>query len=169
MRALDRDVSKGPHLFKTLDTDRNDKLSVEEYCQLGIFGVNGVGGGPGNPAPSLKEMQETTFGMLDKNRDGALIRAEFALYEEALKEVISGVQGNFIGFLLMSLDRLDSDNDDAYSFAEYTQLGIFGVNGVGGGPGNPLPSLEQLQKLTFGIIDRNGDGKVSRTELSSIR
>jgi hypothetical protein len=37
------------------------------------------------------------------------------------------------------------------------------------GPGNPLPSLEQLQKLTFGIIDRNGDGKVSRTELSSIR
>jgi hypothetical protein len=71
-----------------VDADKDGAYGLPEWQQLGVFGVHAVGGGPGNPAPLLTELQATTFRRLDVNQDGKVGLDEVQEYFKRVNEVL---------------------------------------------------------------------------------
>jgi Ca2+-binding EF-hand superfamily protein len=150
----------GAAIFKRLDDSRDGRLSLAEFRQLGIFGVNELLFDPAQPLPALPTAQAVTFESFDKNRDQVVSDAEFENFGVALQYALEfDTPSEFFTTMFPTLDR---DHDDRLTLAEWEQMGIFGVHGVG----DAASSLVQLQAMTFKRLDANRDGALSLAELT---
>lgn len=149
----------GASIFKRLDDSKDGRLSLAEFRQLGIFGVNELLFDPEKPLPPLPTAQAATFESFDKNRDQAVSAAEFENFGVALQYALEfDSPSEFFTTMFPTLDR---DHDARLTLAEWEQMGIFGVHGVEAA----LP-LAQLQAQTFKRLDRDRDGYMSLAELT---
>lgn len=150
----------GAAIFKRLDDSRDGRLSLPEFSQLGIFGVNELLFDPAQPLPPLPKAQAATFESFDKNRDQVVSDAEFENFGVALQYALEfDSPSEFFTTMFPTLDR---DHDDRLTIAEWEQMGIFGVHGVGEAA---LP-LAQLQAKTFRLLDGDQDGHLTLAELT---
>ena len=102
MQALDADgdgelsakeIENATVALKTLDKDKNGKLSREEiFPAAGRFGGRGQGQGPGNDATAMVSALMT----YDKNADGKLSKDELP---ERLRPIMDRADANKDGFL----------------------------------------------------------------------
>lgn len=151
----------GAGIFRRLDESKDGRLSLSEFRQLGIFGVNELLFDPGQALPPLSTAQAVTFESFDKNHDQAVSDAEFENFGVALQYALEfDSPSEFFTTLFPTLDR---DHDARLTLAEWEQMGIFGVHGVGD---DPVPSLEQLQAKTFKLLDSDHDGYLTLVELT---
>jgi hypothetical protein len=154
----------GDAIFKRLDDSNDSRLSLPEFRQLGIFGVNELLFDPAQPLPPLPQAQAVTFASFDKNRDQAVSDAEFENFGVALQYALEfDSPSEFFTTMFPTLDR---DHDDRLTLAEWAQMGIFGVHGVGDRPGEAIPPLDQLHAQTFKLLDRDHDGFLNLVELT---
>lgn len=154
----------GAAIFKRLDESKDGRLSLPEFRQLGIFGVNELLFDPGQPLPPLPKAQAVTFESFDKNHDQAVSDAEFENFGVALQYALEfDSPSEFFTTMFPTLDR---DHDFRLTLAEWEQMGIFGVHGVGARPGDAVPSLDQLQAKTFKLLDSDHDGFLTLAELT---
>lgn len=154
----------GQAIFKRLDDSKDSRLSLAEFRQLGIFGVNELLFDPAQPLPPLPKAQAATFESFDKNHDQAVSDAEFENFGVALQYALEFDSAS--EFFTTMFPTLDRDHDDRLSLAEWEQMGIFGVHGVGARPGEAVPPLDQLQAKTFKLLDGDHDGFLSLVELT---
>lgn len=154
----------GAAIFKRLDDSQDGRLSLLEFRQLGIFGVNELLFDPNQPLPPLPRAQEATFESFDKNRDQAVSAAEFENFGVALQYALEFDSPS--EFFTTMFPTLDLDRDARLTLAEWEQMGIFGVHGVGLRPGDTVPPLEQLQAKTFKLLDSDHDGFLTLAELT---
>jgi Ca2+-binding EF-hand superfamily protein len=154
----------GDAIFKRLDDSQDSRLSLSEFRQLGIFGVNELLFDPGQPLPPLPKAQAVTFESFDKNHDQAVSDAEFENFGVALQYALEFDSPS--EFFTTMFPTLDLDHDARLSLAEWGQMGIFGVHGVGVRPGEAVPPLEQLQAKTFKLLDSDHDGFLTLVELT---
>jgi hypothetical protein len=154
----------GPAIFQRLDDSRDDRLSLAEFRQLGIFGVNELLFDPAQPLPPLPQAQAVTFESFDKNRDQAVSKAEFENFGVALQYALEFDSPS--EFFTTMFPTLDLNRDARLTLAEWEQMGIFGVHGVGARPGDAVPPLDQLQAKTFKLLDGDHDGFLTSVELT---
>lgn len=149
-------------MLTQLDTNKDGKLSLVEFQQLGIFGVNGVGGGPSNPNPSLAELQEMTFKLLDRNQDGKLSSSEFNAFGVALAKNL--YYSSPKAFYTAVFPRLDTNHDGKLTLEECKQLGMWGAVAPGSAPANA--TFEERQELFFQANGGADDGFITLAELA---
>jgi Ca2+-binding EF-hand superfamily protein len=154
----------GAAIFKRLDDSNDGKLSLSEFRQLGLFGVNELLFDPGQPMPPLPKAQAATFESFDKNHDQAVSDAEFENFGVALQYALEFDSPS--EFFTTMFPTLDLDHDVRLTLAEWAQMGIFGVHGVGARPGDAVPSLDLLQAKTFKLLDSDHDGFLTLVELT---
>lgn len=154
----------GAGIFKWLDDSQDGRLSLSEFRQLGIFGVNERLFDPGQPLPPLPKAQAATFESFDKNHDQAVSDAEFENFGVALQYALEFDSPS--EFFTTMFPTLDVDHDARLTPAEWAQMGIFGVHGVGAGPGGATPPLDELQTKTFKLLDSDHDGLLTLAELT---
>lgn len=153
----------GAGIFARLDVGGDGRLTLPEFRQLGIFGVNGRLFEP-NPHPPLPEAQAATFASFDKDRDQAVSAAEFENFGVALQYALEfDSESEFYTTLFPTLDR---DQDARLDPAEWAQLGYFGVYGVTGPTADPVASLRELLARSFAGLDRDRDGFLTVAELT---
>jgi EF hand len=112
-----KEIENATAALKTLDKDKNGKLSREEmFPAPGRFGGRGQGQGPGNDPTAMVSALMT----YDKNADGKLSKDELP---ERLRPIMDRADANKDGFL------------DKTEVTEYAQRQ--GRRGPGMGPGGP--------------------------------
>lgn len=154
----------GAEIFKRLDDSKDGQLSLPEFRQLGIFGVNERLFDPAQPLPPLPKAQAATFESFDKNHDQAVSAAEFENFGVALQYALQFDSPS--EFFTTMFPTLDLDHDARLTLAEWAQMGIFGVHGVGASTGEAVPPLDQLQAKTFKLLDSDHDGFLTLAELT---
>jgi Ca2+-binding EF-hand superfamily protein len=154
----------GAGIFKRLDDSKDGRLSLPEFRQLGMFGVNELLFPAGQPLPPLPTAQAATFESFDKNHDQAVSDAEFENFGVALQYALEFDSPS--EFFTTMFPTLDLDHDARLAPAEWERMGIFGVHGVGAGPESPAAPLGQLQAQTFKLLDSDHDGFLSLAELT---
>lgn len=162
LKAKSAHKPTGAWIFQRLDGDQDRRLSIAEFRQLGIFGVNELLFDPDQPLPPLPTAQAATFDSFDKDRDQAVSAAEFENFGVALQYALEFDSAS--EFFTTMFPTLDKDQDARLSFPEWQQMGIFGVHGVG--PGEPPMTLAQLQATSFRLLDGDRDGYLSLAELT---
>jgi Ca2+-binding EF-hand superfamily protein len=137
------------YLFRYLDVNEDGALSKDELeraptaAQIaggGLQGALGGGGGRGGPRPAPTG---PTMEALDTDHDGKVSRSELAAYYR---------KNGFVPF------QFNFGTNQAAPLGAYAS--------ILGGP-KPEPPVESVSKAIFKILDANGDGKLSKTELEA--
>jgi Ca2+-binding EF-hand superfamily protein len=143
-------------------------VSSGGYSPMMLSGMRGGGG-----APDPTKMQEKLFAKADANGDGAIDKTELTTLMES-----SGTDQSVSADDLFS--RMDADGDGQISQQEATdtasqlledlrsQLMQSGRGAMGGMPPPPMGGGQggMDEEEMFSSIDTDGDGSISKTELS---
>jgi len=157
-RTLIADAGLNPYfyVFEQLDTNQDGKITWEEFeAQLH----------PTKAATNIKQMLKERFNQLDANGDGSISKVEFSASLERLLDcseikseksfrtliVDAGLNPDFYVF-----EQLDTNQDGRITWEEFqAQL-------------QPATDIMQLLKNVFNGLDANGDGNISKVELSNV-
>jgi Ca2+-binding EF-hand superfamily protein len=132
--------------------------------------ISGASGGFN--AAALKQMQEQMFKAVDSNGDNKIDKAEMSAFQAAQQS--NGTQGG------PSVDEIfknmDSNNDSAISRLESDaaiakmsqQMQSQGATTQSASEGTGISSASELKDHVFKVADQNGDGSISKDELTKL-